>query len=113
MRHEVFRTCVERLRNHESSMRVGVLMGGASAEREISLKTGLSICESLRRCRYTVVPIDVDAMLPQQLRMKKISVAFLALHGVGGEDGTVQGLVGGDEDSLYGFRGLCECRMYG
>lgn len=76
-----------------ASLRVGVLMGGASAEREISLKTGLSICESLRRCRYTVVPIDVDAMLPQQLRMKKISVAFLALHGVGGEDGTVQGLL--------------------
>ncbi len=76
-----------------NSLRVGVLMGGASAEREISLKTGRSICESLRRCRYTVVPIDVNAMLPQQLRMKKISVAFLALHGVGGEDGTVQGLL--------------------
>lgn len=76
-----------------TSLRVGVLMGGASAEREISLKTGRSICESLRRCRYPVVPIDVDATLPQQLRRKKISVAFLALHGMGGEDGTVQGLL--------------------
>lgn len=68
-------------------------MGGQSAEREISLKTGRSICESLCRRRYTVVPIDVDATLPQQLRAKKVSVAFLALHGLGGEDGTVQGLL--------------------
>lgn len=76
-----------------ASLRVGVLMGGSSAERNISLKTGQSICESLRRRRYTVAPIDVDASLPQQLRAKKISVAFLALHGLGGEDGTVQGLL--------------------
>ena len=75
------------------SLRVGVLMGGSSAERDISLKTGQSICESLRRRQYTVAPIDVDASLPQQLRAKKISVAFIALHGVGGEDGTVQGLL--------------------
>ncbi len=68
-------------------------MGGVSAEREISLKTGYSICEALRRCGYSVVPIDVDATLPQQLRAKKVSVAFVALHGVGGEDGTVQGLL--------------------
>ena len=68
-------------------------MGGSSAERDISLKTGQSICESLRCRRYIVVPIDVDASLPQQLRAKKISVAFIALHGVGGEDGTVQGLL--------------------
>jgi D-alanine-D-alanine ligase len=75
------------------SLRVGVLMGGSSAEREISLKTGRSICESLHRRRYTVVPIDVDATLPQQLRAKNIAVAFIALHGLGGEDGTVQGLL--------------------
>ena len=75
------------------SLRVGVLMGGSSAEREISLKTGEAICESLRRRRYTVVPLDADATLPQQLRTRKISVAFIALHGQGGEDGTVQGLL--------------------
>ncbi len=68
-------------------------MGGISAEREISLKTGRSICEALRRRDYTVVPIDANATLPQQLRTKKISVAFIALHGLGGEDGTVQGLL--------------------
>jgi len=74
-------------------LRIGVLMGGTSAEREISLKTGRSICESLRRRQYSVVPIDADATLPQQLRAKKVSLAFVALHGLGGEDGMVQGLL--------------------
>ena len=74
-------------------MRVGVLMGGQSAEREISLKTGRAICQALRRRGYKVFSIDVDASLPQQLRQKHIDVAFLALHGPGGEDGTVQGLL--------------------
>ena len=68
-------------------------MGGSSAEREISLKTGRSICDALRRRRYMVVPIEVDASLPHQIRVKKITVAFLALHGPGGEDGTVQGML--------------------
>lgn len=72
---------------------VGVLMGGSSAEREISLKTGRSICEALRRRGYNVVPIEADAALPQRIRAKKIAVAFLALHGPGGEDGTVQGML--------------------
>ena len=47
--------------------------------------------KSLRRLRHTVVPIDVDTTLPRQLLARKISVAFIALHGQGGEDGTVQG----------------------
>ncbi len=75
------------------SLRIGVLMGGSSAEREVSLKTGRSICDALKRRGYTVIPIEVDASLPHQIRVKKISVAFLALHGPGGEDGTVQGML--------------------
>ena len=74
-------------------LRVGVLMGGQSAEREISLKTGRAICQALIRRGYRVVSIDVDASLPQQLIRKSLDVAFLALHGPGGEDGTVQGLL--------------------
>lgn len=77
----------------QKSLRIGVLMGGSSAEREISLKTGRSICDALKRRGYTVIPIEVDATLPHQIRAKKISVAFLALHGPGGEDGTVQGML--------------------
>lgn len=74
-------------------LRVGVLMGGQSAEREISIKTGRAVCQALTRRAYDVFPIDVDASLPQQLRTKRVDVAFLALHGPGGEDGTVQGLL--------------------
>jgi D-alanine-D-alanine ligase len=77
----------------QKTLRIGVLMGGSSAEREISLKTGRSICEALTRRGYTVIPIEADASLPHQIRAKKISVAFLALHGPGGEDGTVQGML--------------------
>ena len=74
-------------------LRVGVLMGGQSSEREISLKTGRAICQALVRRGYKVFSIDVDASLPQQLSRKRIDVAFIALHGPGGEDGTVQGLL--------------------
>ena len=68
-------------------------MGGKSAEREISLKTGKAIHAALRRCGYQASTIDVDASLPWILKRKKIDVAFLALHGPGGEDGTVQGML--------------------
>ena len=68
-------------------------MGGTSAEREISLKTGKAIYAALVRRGYRATTIDVDASLPWVLRKKKIDVAFLALHGPGGEDGTVQGLL--------------------
>jgi len=68
-------------------------MGGASAEREVSLKTGMAIYAALQRQGYRATTIDVDATLPWVLKRKKIDVAFLALHGPGGEDGTVQGLL--------------------
>ena len=74
-------------------IRVGVLMGGQSAEREIYLETGQTVCAALTRRGYQVFPIDVDATLPWKLRAKKVEVAFVALHGRGGEDGTVQGLL--------------------
>lgn len=76
-----------------SRQRIGVLMGGASAEREISLKTGDAILKSLLRQGFRAVAISADRNLPQRLREKKIQVAYLALHGPGGEDGTVQGLL--------------------
>ena len=68
-------------------------MGGTSAEREISLKTGKAIYAALKRRGYRASTIDVDASLPWVLKRKKIDVAFLALHGPGGEDGTVQGML--------------------
>ena len=68
-------------------------MGGQSAEREISLKTGRAVSAALIRLGYQVFPIDADETLPWKLRAKKVDVAFIALHGRGGEDGTVQGLL--------------------
>lgn len=72
---------------------VGVLMGGRSAEREVSLRTGAAILAALRRCGHRAVGIDAGRDLPQVLARRGVSLAFIALHGRGGEDGTVQGLL--------------------
>ena len=73
--------------------KIGVLMGGLSAEREVSLKTGTAILDSLQRQDYQAVGMDVDRDVCRQLRAEKIEVAFLALHGRFGEDGTMQGIL--------------------
>ncbi|WP_320412357.1 D-alanine--D-alanine ligase [Candidatus Manganitrophus noduliformans] len=73
--------------------RIGVLMGGMSAEREVSLKSGRAIAASLDRLGYTAVPIDVDSEVAQTLRAKRIEIAFNALHGRYGEDGAIQGVL--------------------
>lgn len=73
--------------------RIGVLMGGMSAEREISLRTGQAIYKALLKKNYKVFSIDVTRSLAQTLTKKKIEVAFIALHGRWGEDGTVQGML--------------------
>ena len=68
-------------------------MGGQSAEREISLKTGQEVYAALIRKGYAATRIDVNVSLPRKLRACKVQLAYLALHGRGGEDGTVQGLL--------------------
>ena len=73
--------------------RIGVLMGGRSAEREVSLRTGQAVHRALLRRGYRAVAIDVDASVQEKLRTKKVEIVFLALHGPGGEDGTIQGLL--------------------
>lgn len=73
--------------------RIGILMGGVSAEREISLRSGKAIGKALLKKNYNVYPIDVDSSLARTLLNKKIEVAFIALHGKWGEDGTVQGML--------------------
>ncbi len=73
--------------------KIGVLMGGQSSEREVSLKTGEAVYRSLVRSGYDAVAIDVDAGLSQTLQQQAIEVAFLALHGPGGEDGAIQGFL--------------------
>ena len=74
--------------------RVGVLYGGPSAEREVSLVSGREVAGALRRRGYRGVSlIDAGPDLPAQLRRRRIDVVFNALHGKIGEDGCVQGLL--------------------
>ena len=73
--------------------RIGVLMGGQSAEREVSLRTGTAVHRSLCRRGYDAVTIDVGPTLYRDLQEQKIEIAFLSLHGPGGEDGVIQGFL--------------------
>ena len=73
--------------------RIGVLMGGTSAEREVSLKSGKAIFNVLEKAGYNVKAIDVGKDLAFVLDREQIEVAFLALHGGLGENGAVQGLL--------------------
>ncbi|GED56640.1 D-alanine--D-alanine ligase [Brevibacillus formosus] len=74
-------------------MKIGVIMGGISSEREVSLKTGQEMINHLDRSRYEAVPIVVTQRvdLITQVQQAGIDFALLALHGQYGEDGTVQG----------------------
>lgn len=73
--------------------KIGVLMGGLSAEREISLKTGQATLDALSQLGYDAVSVDAGHDLAERLRDLKIDVAFVALHGRFGEDGRVQGVL--------------------
>jgi D-alanine-D-alanine ligase len=74
-------------------VRVAVLKGGPSLERQVSLRSGARVEDALDRLGHEVLPIDVGADLIEQLESLRPDVAFLALHGRGGEDGTVQELL--------------------
>ena len=65
--------------------RIAVLMGGRSSERENSLRTGQAVHQALLRRRNDVVAIDVSDRLYQDLKEQEIAIAFLSLHGLGGE----------------------------
>lgn len=73
--------------------RVAVLYGGKSAEREVSLKSGAAVIGALTNAGVDVVAIDVGDDLLARLQSEKIDRAFIILHGRGGEDGSMQGLL--------------------
>lgn len=73
--------------------RIGVLMGGLSSERDVSLRTGEAILNALRDQGYSALKIDAGRDLSLRLAEEQVEVAFIALHGRYGEDGTVQGLL--------------------
>jgi len=71
--------------------RVGVLYGGTSSEREISLMSGEAIYAALKKVGVNAVAIDVQTDILLQLNQHNLDYVFIALHGPGGEDGTLQG----------------------
>jgi len=73
--------------------RIGVVMGGWSAEREVSLNSGSAVADGLEAAGYEVVRIDATRELDVQIRAAQIDAAFIILHGRWGEDGTVQGML--------------------
>ncbi|MGO4185460.1 D-alanine--D-alanine ligase, partial [Paenibacillus sp. TAF43_2] len=72
-------------------MRVGVIMGGISSEKEVSLMTGREMIANLDREKYELYPIEINRKDELIEKVKNIDVALLALHGKYGEDGTIQG----------------------
>ncbi len=81
------------IEHRHKGKRIGVLMGGKSGEREVSLRSGAGVLGALKRQGYDAIGIDVDENVAQKLRGENIDIAFLALHGRGGEDGAIQGLL--------------------
>ncbi|MFI8979082.1 MULTISPECIES: D-alanine--D-alanine ligase [Pseudomonas] len=73
--------------------RVAVLFGGKSAEREVSLKSGNAVLGALQAAGVDAFGIDVGDDFLQRLGREKIDRAFIVLHGRGGEDGSMQGLL--------------------
>ncbi len=73
--------------------RIGVLAGGTSAEREVSLKSGKAVYQTLRNAGYDAVFIDVAEGLFETLRREKVGIAFITLHGGLGENGAIQGFL--------------------
>lgn len=73
--------------------KVAVLYGGLSAEREVSLKSGAAVLAALQAAGVDAHGIDVGRDIVQQLAQQSFDRAFIVLHGRGGEDGTIQGLL--------------------
>ncbi len=73
--------------------KIAVLMGGRSLEREVSMNSGHRVAEALEEKGHPVVRLDVDENLVDNLKQAKVDLAYIALHGKYGEDGTIQELL--------------------
>jgi D-alanine-D-alanine ligase len=74
-------------------VKVAVLKGGRSLERGVSLRSGARVEDALARLGHEALPIDAGADLVKRLEAERPDVAFVAMHGAGGEDGTAQELL--------------------
>ena len=77
----------------KKSLHIAVLMGGWSAEREVSLSSGTGVADALEKNGHEVTRVDMDRNVAQVLTALRPDVVFNALHGVPGEDGSVQGML--------------------
>ena len=75
------------------TLKIGVLLGGRSTEREVSLRTGDAIYKALQAKGYNAVKIDVGFDVVERIKAEGVDLAFLALHGKYGEDGAIQGML--------------------
>ena len=73
--------------------KIGVLMGGISSEREVSLRSGGAVFNALKKLGYNAAAIDAGPNICEVLKKEKIDIAFIVLHGGWGEDGSIQGLL--------------------
>lgn len=73
--------------------KIAVIMGGRSGEREVSLRSGKRVLDSLKSQKFNAISLDSDEKLIDNLKKKKIDIAYIMLHGKYGEDGVVQGLL--------------------
>ena len=73
--------------------KVAVLMGGWSAEREVSLNSGQAVLDALLRQGVNAIGIDVDKNICERLKQQQVSHVFNMMHGRGGEDGVIQGVL--------------------
>jgi D-alanine-D-alanine ligase len=87
------RTSPELCRELFITKKIGVLMGGLSSEREISLRTGSAVLAALKERGYLAVALDAERSIAEKISSSAIDVAFIALHGMLGEDGAIQGLL--------------------
>lgn len=90
--------------------KIAVLLGGTSAEREVSLNSGAAVLAGLREGGIDAYPVDPKEVDVTQLKSMGFQKVFIALHGRGGEDGTLQGMLErADGLALYRQRsdGIC------
>lgn len=73
--------------------RIGILAGGPSSEREISLKSGEAVYNTLKDAGFETVFMDISEHIEEDIREARIDKAFIALHGGFGEDGTIQSIL--------------------
>lgn len=73
--------------------KIAVLCGGRSREREVSLRSGKRVYESLKSQGFNVIKLDLTDNLVADLKKKKIDLVYIILHGQYGEDGTIQGVL--------------------